>query len=62
MGKLIPNQNHITRPSKNKKLHIIWVEDEEEEMSTETHEDVPTLPTKTNLTVMCDHTYGSSIH
>ena len=31
-------------------------------MSTETHEDVPTLPTKTNLTVMCDHTYGSSIH
>ena len=43
-------------------MHEIVVEEEEEEMYTENHEDIITLPTKNVLTVMGDHLYGSSIN
>ena len=31
-------------------------------MSTDTHEEVHTLPNKTVLTVVCEKLYGSSVH
>ena len=47
---------------KDKKLNLIYVEKEEEDLYTDTYEEVTTLPNKTSLTVMGEHLYGSFIH
>ena len=62
MGKPISKQTPITRPSKDKQVNDIGVEEEEEDLSTDTHEYSPTLPNKTVLIVIGDHLDGSSIH
>ena len=56
------NQTLIKIPRKDKQVNVIGLEDKEEELSTETHEEVPTLPTKTVITVMGDHLDRTSIH
>ena len=42
-------QTLITRPSKDKKVHDIVVEEDSEELSADTHKEVPTLPNKLSL-------------
>ena len=62
MVKPIYNQTTITRTRKYKQVNVIGVEYKGEEMSTETHEEINTLPNKTVLTFMGAHLYGYSIN
>ena len=52
----------MTRPRKDRQVHEIWMEADEEELFIETREEFSTLITITVLTVMGDHVYGSSLH
>ena len=61
MGKLISNQTPITSTRKYTHVNYIGSDEEKYDMFTGTHEEVPDLPTKTVVTVMGDHLYGSSI-
>ena len=62
MGKLLSNQTCIISPNKDNQVRDIGVEEEEEEFSKDIHEEVPTLHTKTVLTVMGNHLYDSSVY